>query len=360
MSGDRMKRFTGPSVDEIVDRLRDNIEGVLDHYYPGWVAKKGDAYPAYVSNKDPGSFVVRLRDKGKQRRGDWHRYSEGQGGSPLALIAYAMSGSCKPAGGWGPAIREAKAFLGIENERADPEAADRRARKEAARRSDRERRAQEDAARRLAFADVVWQSCAPLPGTLGERYLESRGLRLPEDHHDLRFHPNLEHPEGGRHPALVAGVRNGADELVGVWRIYLAPNGMGKADVQCAKLGLGLVAGAAVQLGGIAPTIGIAEGVETALACRELYPRYPVWAGLSTSGVTSFIPPEGITRIIVYPDGDLPHRRPDGEAVMPGLLAAVKLRERLGNEYKVDVCRPPSNGDFLDVLNLRKQVDGAA
>jgi hypothetical protein len=57
-------------------------------------------------------------------------------------------------------------------------------------------------------------------------------------------------------------------------------------------MGLGVARGGAVRIGGVGHTIGIAEGIETALAVRQLVNEqtgitFPVWAALSANGMQS-------------------------------------------------------------------------
>jgi hypothetical protein len=223
---------------------------------------------------------------------------------------------------------------------------------------DADRAAREDE-RKLATAAGIWRSTQPLAGTLAEIYLRSRGIAAAMfvDEPNLRFHPALPYPGDGKHPALVARVQRADGTGCGVWRIYLAPDGRGKADVENAKLGLGNVRGGAVRLGGEGTTIGIAEGVETALAAREMDRRHPIWAGLSTSGMQTFEPPEFVKRVLIYPDGDSPRWR-DGEVKgPPGIRAAILLRDRLsGAGMPVSIVEPPVGGDYLDILKAMKAL----
>ena len=110
----------------------------------------------------------------------------------------------------------------------------------------------------------------PLAGTLGESYLRSRGLKDPQSD-DLKFHPDLSDFETKRgYYGIVAQVRNGAGEPMGIHRTFLTDDGQGKAAP--GRKMLGSIAGGSVRLWPMLEDchLGIAEGIETALAvCRS-------------------------------------------------------------------------------------------
>jgi putative DNA primase/helicase len=103
--------------------------------------------------------------------------------------------------------------------------------------------------------------------------------------------------------------------------------------------------GAALHLAPLSRTLGIAEGIETALAASELFDM-PVWSCLSDSGLASFEPPEGVHEIVIFSDNDQNYA---------GQKAATTAAHRLSIKgFHVDVRVPPSQGDdWLDVLNGR-------
>ncbi|MDQ0422351.1 hypothetical protein J2045_003399 [Peteryoungia aggregata LMG 23059] len=211
----------------------------------------------------------------------------------------------------------------------------------------------------------VWASATPIAGTLGEGYLVGRDLELMPElpglgewPPSLRFHPSLPF-KGGRHPALIGGVQNVRRELVAIWRIFLGPDGKALVDEdgKKIKLGFGNASGAAVRFGPAAPTLRLAEGMETALAVQRLTRNtFSVWATLSTSGMVGLDIPPGVKRLEIYADGDR-HRlnRRTGEVEdPPGIRAANSLRERAQRQGIETVIFPsPEPDDWLDVYQAK-------
>lgn len=237
---------------------------------------------------------------------------------------------------------------------------DRRARQREAQAAKQRQQEDRDKARRVKTAGAIWRETIPLAGTFGAAYFEWRGLPVPTDE-NLRFHPALEHPDTKQeHPAVIARVQGPDGKGAGIWRIYLAPKGEGKLQGMVnAKLGMGPVSGGAVRLGGMAKHIGLAEGVETALAVRALGHTIPVWAGLSTSGIIGFIIPEGVERVTVFPDRDASkiRTRDDGKGIKrsPGLSAYEGFVER-NQGRDIRLAPGPERDDYLELYQKTKGV----
>jgi putative DNA primase/helicase len=138
------------------------------------------------------------------------------------------------------------------------------------------------------------------------------------------------------------------DELTMIHQTYLTANGE-KADVEkVRKFMPGTIAkGSAVRLGEagvwrMSGVLGIAEGIETALAARLLNTMV-VWAALSEGLLKQFEPPKEVKRLVIYGDND---------ANYVGQAAAYELARRLSLEKRceVEVMIPSEEGcDWCDV-----------
>ena len=104
------------------------------------------------------------------------------------------------------------------------------------------------------------------------------------------------------------------------------------------------ITGATVRLFEAVDTLGVAEGIETAIAAHELF-SVPTWACLSANGIETFIPPLNITRLIIYGDND---------RNFVGQRAAHVLAAKLAGKIDVEVKIPDTPGDWLDALNARR------
>jgi putative DNA primase/helicase len=88
--------------------------------------------------------------------------------------------------------------------------------------------------------------------------------------------------------------------------------------------------------------LGIAEGVESAIAAHEIF-GLPVWSTMNTNGIKSFVPPGGTKEIGIFADNDSNYA---------GQAAAYELANKLClKNYQVSVYIPPTDGfDWMDEL----------
>ncbi|WP_047708944.1 toprim domain-containing protein [Plesiomonas sp. ZOR0011] len=269
----------------------------------------------------------------------------GGGGDPLAGDGFALLAHVH---GWHPseALRFAAGVLGLQS---GVEAPARRVQPPKAVQAPVDH---SEAVRR------VWHAAKPLAGDCaGSRYLAGRGLALTNYPLTLRTHSALPYRHHGEvihtSAALVGIAQDVHGTAAGLQRIWLDGNG-GKAIIEhdgeqlaCKKMLSrhdGAMAGAAVRLG--EPTEGrllVCEGIETGLACRGLWPAWPVWCALSTSGMKALLLPESVREVVIAADHD---------ANQAGELAAKALADRLTAAGVVaKIALPPMVGDWLDVLN---------
>ena len=186
----------------------------------------------------------------------------------------------------------------------------------------------------------ILDGCEPLAGSLAEVYLRSRGLKVP-DTPDLLSHPDLTDYDSRRGwPGMVAIPRLTTGEPVGgIHRTFLRDDGSGKAPA--GKKMLGSIGEAAVRLFALQDDghLGVAEGIETALAAQAIFGT-PVWAALSADGMARLRWPESIRRVTIFADA--------GDA---GRQAAATLSDRLNvADIPNRIVAPLHGDDFNDDL----------
>jgi len=138
-----------------------------------------------------------------------------------------------------------------------------------------------------------------------------------------------------------------------VHRTYLDADGQ-KLDIESPRKMTpsltGKISGGAIRLFDVdgEKTMGIAEGIETALAGAEDF-KIPFWSAVNASLLKSWVPPDNIEHIVVLGDND---RTFTGQAAAYALAKTIVLKHKKTAEVFI-----PARVDFdwLDQLNEAKR-----
>jgi len=175
-------------------------------------------------------------------------------------------------------------------------------------------------------------------------YLKGRGLTGMSKY--LKLNPQMRYYHGKddytEYPAMVAKVVDNDGKPVAFHVTYIKDGE--KAPESSPKKVIGELGenGYAVRLYRPNQHLGVAEGIETAIAAKLFFDT-PTWAVLNTNGMKDFRPPEGITKVTIFADND---------SNFAGQAAAYALAQKLVIlKYRVLVLVPKEpDTDFLDVL----------
>lgn len=223
-----------------------------------------------------------------------------------------------------------------------------------------------DDANRRDHLNTTWRESLALTDPQAEParlYLARRGLSvaLPGT---LRFHPELGYYADNRlvarFPAIVVQVTGQGGDAVTLHRTYLTAEGH-KAPVDSPKKLMRhpsgrILTGGAIRLVRPSSRLAVTEGIETALAVIEAT-GLPAWATGNAHLLETFVPPSGVSQVLVFADKDRPSRQhPSGH----GQEAARNLVRRLWASGiqagaiapSIDIPEGRKGVDWLDVLNL--------
>jgi putative DNA primase/helicase len=173
------------------------------------------------------------------------------------------------------------------------------------------------------------------------KYLESRGLEVAPGLEWIHRLPYLHDGEKlGDYPAMLAPVyRDG--KFLTYHVTYLSQGAKAPVPAPRKILPGPPLSGGACQLYPAAPEMGIAEGIETAIAAKMLT-GIPTWAALNTSLMSGWSPPQGTKRVHIFADHDRHYA---------GHAAAYALAHRLVLKgIEVELHIPEEPGDWNDVL----------
>ncbi|VFS51444.1 Uncharacterized protein conserved in bacteria [Budvicia aquatica] len=201
-----------------------------------------------------------------------------------------------------------------------------------------------------------YSSLVGLRGTEAETYLRNRGINcLPTDH--VRYCDKQ--PVRG-HKKIFQAIYSLATDDKGVL-CYLHRtllDGGKKADVEHPKKMKALqddnyieyACSVAIRMYSPASTLGIAEGIETALSCKQIY-NVNTWPVMNARFMEKFRVPIGVKHLIIFADMD-PHSATGHSAAFACAHGNLTVKNDL---VKVSV-RWPDSGDFNDMLVNGEQV----
>ena len=193
-----------------------------------------------------------------------------------------------------------------------------------------------------------------LRGTSGAGYLSQRGIvKLPAE--SIRFCDRQRHA-GRVFQALYALATDDKAELCYLHQTLL--DGDKKANIDSAKRLKSLqeenyldhARSVAIRMFPVSTTLGIAEGIETALSCHQVY-GINTWAVINSGFMKKFRVPAGVKHLVIFAYMDM-HSATGHAAAFECAHANLLAKNDL---VKVSI-RWPDSGDFNDMLMNGDQV----
>lgn len=187
-----------------------------------------------------------------------------------------------------------------------------------------------------------------LRGTGADSYLKGRGINsLPAE--SVRY-CDKQPVEGKNLQAIYALATDDKGELCYLHRTLLDGDKKAQTGGSAKKMMklqedsyLEYAKSVAIRLFPVASTLGIAEGIETALSCHQIT-KCHTWATMNTAFMKKFRVPAGVKNLIIFADAD---------SNAAGLAAAHVCAEanlKAKNDLETVSVRWPKQGDFNDLL----------
>lgn len=193
-----------------------------------------------------------------------------------------------------------------------------------------------------------------LRGTGAEGYLKDRGINsLPVE--SIRY-CDKQPVDGKNLQAIYALATDDKGELCYLHRTLLDGEKKAQRGGSAKKMMklqedsyLEYAKSVAIRLFPVASTLGIAEGIETALSCHQIT-KCHTWATMNTAFMKKFRVPAGVKNLIIFADADA---NAAGHAAAFE-CAAANLHAK--NDLESVSVRWPAQGDFNDLLNNGSEV----
>lgn len=172
----------------------------------------------------------------------------------------------------------------------------------------REERAQVQKNKIKEIANRSWSYCRNIKNTIGEKYLNSRGIFMQDwdDEPNMKFNPKVFNRELNIYiPAVIFKVSNKPDgDLKAIHRIWIAADGSRKARLEENKKALGGIEGNGIWFGKPCDKLYVAEGPEEALTLRYGADFEFVVSTVYSTNYHSLEIPECVKTVVLVPDKD--------------------------------------------------------
>jgi conjugative relaxase-like TrwC/TraI family protein len=334
------------------ETLNEKLERDILGYASQWLGAPNQVSSSEARWGRKGSFSLKIQGA---QAGCWSNWETGEKGKGLISLYMGLQG-CS----FKEALQELAKLTGLQSEKSSikrssstktPQPLSQKATKDI-----------DETKGRIKEALKRYYRALPIEGTLAEKYLrEFRGIRgeLPSDFRFLKGDKHLNTKKSV--PALVAPYRDKDNNIVGIVRIYLNPDGSkyeatfkdakGEIVKASSKVNLGVSSQGSVKVqNGVSDRIlWIAEGIETALSVAKARPHHLVVAILSVGQVPNVPIPSATEQVVICADND-----PATSKSKPTILKAVD--NFLAQGLKVFIALPPKipkgkdKYDFNDLL----------
>ncbi|CDG99720.1 toprim domain-containing protein [Xenorhabdus bovienii] len=201
---------------------------------------------------------------------------------------------------------------------------------------------------------TLYSRMPELKGTSAEKYLQSRGIYSNQPIEQIRFckkQPTYQ----GDYQAMWALATDSRGQLCYLHRTYLDADRKAPLDVTKKMMSLqedsylAHTESVAIRMFPVASTLGIAEGIETALSCKQIY-GVNTWSTMNAGHMAKFLAPRGVKHLIIFADNDW---SATGEAAA---YACATKNLKANNDIERVSVRWPDLGDFNDLLQNGDQA----
>jgi putative DNA primase/helicase len=185
----------------------------------------------------------------------------------------------------------------------------------------------------------LWKASRPTErGDVVDRYLTARGVGEYVYPASLRTSDRCYYAEGIEHPAMLGVVVDVMGKPVSLHRTWLGEGCKADVETQRKMMPGEIPEGACIRLGAVQEEIGIAEGIETALAAMQRF-ELPVWSAIDAGKLAKWKAPEGVRSVCIFGDNDRSFTGQQAAYTLAkrlrieGVEAQVKIPDTIGTDW---------------------------